>query len=511
MVMIFLVGNHIAQDMTMTTKLSKSKILSGLQCKKRLWLEVHHAEAKVVPADVEHRFMIGHAVGEVACSLHKDGSFVEWNENASAALSETKRLLKEHPEKPIFEATFAHEGVLIRADILKKEAGGYHLIEVKSGTSVKEPNYHDCAVQVWVLEGCGLPVGKVELAHIHNKFVYGGDGDYRGLFRHEDLAGDIAQLKTEVSKWVKKLKKVLAGKEPNIATGAHCNTPYPCPFIDYCSGPGTEYPLSVLPRGKRIAKELEAEGITDIRDIPPGRLHSETQEWVRRVTITGKPEIKSGIKKVMAGHAYPRYYLDFETTRFAVPIWKDTQPYQTLPFQWSCHVEAKPGELTHKEFLDTTGDSPMRPFIESLLRAVGNRGPIFVYSGFEETQLRALAIRFPELDAGIKKVVTRLVDLLPVTKQYYYHPDMHGSWSLKAVLPTIAPDLDYGDLGDVQDGGAAEIAYQEIIHPDTEPQRSQSLAADLRAYCQRDTEALIALVRFLLTGKIQRFETKQAN
>ena len=27
----------------------------------------------------------------------------------------------------------------------------------------------------------------------------------------------------------------------------------------------------------------------------------------------------------------------------------------------------------------------------------------------------------------------------PVTKVNYYHPDMLGSWSIKAVLPTIAP------------------------------------------------------------------------
>ena len=495
----------------MTTKLSKSKILSGLQCEKRLWLEVHHAEAKVVPADVERRFMVGHAVGEVACSLHKDGNLVEWNENASSALSETKRLLKEHPEKPIFEATFAHEGVLIRADILKKEAGGYHLIEVKAGASVKEPNYYDCAVQAWVLEGCGLSLGKVELAHIDSQFVYGGDGDYRGLFRHADLAGDIAQLKTEVPKWVKKLKKVLAGKEPDIATGKHCNTPYPCPFISYCSGPGTDYPLTFLPRGKKIAKELESEGITDIRDIPSGRLSKETHEWVRRVTTSGKWELKPAVKKIIIAHPYPRYYLDFETTKFAVPIWKDTRPYQTLPFQWSCHVETKPDAITHAEFLDTTGVAPMRPFIETLLDALAKSGPIFVYSPYEKRCLKELADRFPDLAKSVAKVIERLVDLLPITRKHYYHPDMHGSWSLKKVLPTIAPDLDYGDLGDVQDGGAAEIAYQEIIHPDTEPQRSQSLAADLRAYCQRDTEALIALVRFLSTGKIKRFETKQAN
>ena len=40
---------------------------------------------------------------------------------------------------------------------------------------------------------------------------------------------------------------------------------------------------------------------------------------------------------------------------------------------------------------------------------------------------------------------------------------MHGSWSIKAVLPTVAPDLSYAKLGDVRDGLAAQTAYLEAI------------------------------------------------
>ena len=112
-----------------------------------------------------------------------------------------------------------------------------------------------------------------------------------------------------------------------------------------------------------------------------------------------------------------------------------------LPFQWSCHIESDIGELVHQEFLDTTGIPPMRGFIESLLRAVGKSGPIFVYSAFEKSRLNELASRFADLQPAVQQVIERLVDLLPITRQYYYHPDMRGSWSIKAVLPTIAPNL----------------------------------------------------------------------
>ena len=347
-----------------------------------------------------------------------------------------------------------------------------------------------------------MSLSRVELAHIDTKFVYNGDGDYRGLFHRANLMGAVTALKREVPDWVSRFQKVLAGSEPNIEMGAHCDTPYTCPFKNYCSGPGTKYPLSYLPRGAKIAKQLESEGISDIREIPPGRLTNTTQEWVRRVTAEGKAELEPEAREKIKKHPFPRYYLDFETISFAVPIWKGTRPYQMLPFQWSCHVESKSGQVSHKEFLDTSGDPPMRPFIKSLLRAVGESGPIFVYSSFEETRLWQLAGCFPDLSEGIEQIIARLVDLYLLTKQNYYHPDMHGSWSLKKVLPTIAPHLDYADLDEIQDGNAAGVAYREIIHPNTEPSRRELLAVALRAYCQRDTEALIALARFLCDESI---------
>lgn len=462
----------------MTAKLSKSQIMSGLQCEKRLWLENHEPESAETSADAEYRLAEGQEVHEVARSLQET--------------SETT-----------FEATFSHQDVLVKVDILKKGARGHVLTEVKSGAGVKEHYRQDCAVQAWVLEGRGVPVERVELAHLDGEFVYGGDGDYRGLLKHENLTDDIAGLKKEVPQWVSRFKTVLKQKKPDIATGRHCNEPYPCPFIAHCSESDAGYPVTRLPKGAKVAKELKAEGITDIRDIPPGRLHNEKQEWVRRVTVSGRAELKPAAKQAVDACSYPRYYLDFETIKFAVPVWKGTRPHQALPFQWSCHAERAPGEVAHHEFLATTGDAPMRAFTDSLLAALGDSGAIFVYTPFEKTRLNEMAGRFPDLQKRIHRVIDRLVDLWPIAKANYYHPDMRGSWSLKAILPTIAPHLNYSDsdLGEVQDGNAAGRAYLEMTCPDTEASRAQSLANNLRAYCKRDTEALVAVVKFFSTGK----------
>jgi hypothetical protein len=53
---------------------------------------------------------------------------------------------------------------------------------------------------------------------------------------------------------------------------------------------------------------------------------------------------------------------------------------------------------------------------------------------------------------------------------------MHGSWSIKAVLPTVAPDLSYDKLGAVRDGLAAQTAYLEAIDAKTSAARRDCIA-----------------------------------
>ena len=91
----------------------------------------------------------------------------------------------------------------------------------------------------------------------------------------------------------------------------------------------------------------------------------------------------------------------------------------------------------------------------------------------------------------------RIVDLLPIIKAHYYHPAMRGSFSIKAVLPTVAPHLSYDGLGDVKDGTAAQAAFEEAISEDTEPSRRLDIEQQLLAYCALDTLAMVELVRFL--------------
>jgi len=119
-----------------------------------------------------------------------------------------------------------------------------------------------------------------------------------------------------------------------------------------------------------------------------------------------------------------------------------------------------------------------------------------VYSSFESTRIRDLAKRFPKMATSLLAINDRLVDLLPIAQEHYYHPDQQGSWSIKSVLPTIAPDLLYDELDGVQDGGMAVLAYREAIDTKTTAGRKNEIKRQLLDYCGLDTYAMVRLWKF---------------
>lgn len=205
----------------------------------------------------------------------------------------------------------------------------------------------------------------------------------------------------------------------------------------------------------------------------------------------------AGAKEDLAAHKLPAYFLDFETIWCVVPVWPGTRPYQQIPFQFSVHRLARTGRLEHCSHLDLSGDDPSEGFARALIEACGERGPIFAYNAsFERTRIGELADRFPRLAARLHAINARVFDLLEVTRARYYHPSQQGNWGLKAVLPAIAPDLGYDQLGEVQNGALAMEAFREAVHPDTAPERKATLGRDLEDYCKLDTLALVRVWAF---------------
>ena len=184
-----------------------------------------------------------------------------------------------------------------------------------------------------------------------------------------------------------------------------------------------------------------------------------------------------------------------------MPFWQGTRPYKAVPIQWSCHIDDGPTDdsvenLRHEEFLDLSGDPPMRSLSEHMIECLGESGPILMYTTFEKTVITGLISLFPDLANPLEQIINRLVDLHPIVKEHYYHPQMLGSWSIKAVLPAIAPHMDYANLEGIKEGMAASDGYLEAIDPKTSAARKVELEEQLLRYCKFDTEAMVEIVRF---------------
>ncbi len=494
-----------SQTVTTMRTLSKSKLLAYCQCPKRLWLEVHHPELRADSAATQASFATGHRVGDVARQLYDpkgQGALIDPQaEGFEAAFARSQALLESN--KPIFEAGFKAEGALAFADVmLPVKRGGkraWRMVEVKSSTSVKDYHRDDTAVQAFIAKSAGVPLVGIALAHIDNSWVYPGNGDYDGLLVEHDLTEDAFGRSKEVRGWIAEAQSIVGKrKEPAIATGKQCTDPYECGFLTYCQSqePQAEHPIHWLPGrlSNALQARIEADKLTELRDVPD-ELLNERQLRVKAVTLSGRPHFdEDRAAQALVEHKLPAFFMDFETIQFAVPIWKGTRPYQQIPFQFSVHRLSRTGKLEQQAFLDLSSKDPHKAFAEALIGACGERGPIFVYNaGFETARIRELADAFPRMAKALLALNERVVDLLPVARDHYYHPSQQGSWSIKAVLPAICPELRYGDLEGVQDGGMAMDAFMEAVAQQTSPARKMEIERQLLAYCALDTYAMVRL------------------
>ena len=484
--------------------LSKSKIIAFRQCPKRLWLELHKPELRDDSAS-EVAFRIGYQVGNIARTIYDpEGTGVTIDIEAlghGEALARSAVLLAQG-HSPVFEAGMRIEGALAYADVMLPDLSDgtlrWRMIEVKSSTGMAAYHQDDIAVQTYIAVCSGVCLSSVSLAHIDNTFVYQGDGDYRGLLREVDLTAEARSRSDEVKQWIAdaQLVAVLA-EEPDAETGSHCTKPFTCGFCGYCNRDKTcpDFPLKSLPNlHYRKREQFEADRYEDLRDVPD-ELLNPLQRRVKQCSTTGGIFFDAGGAAAdLSTFGFPAYFLDFETVSFAVPIWKGTRPYQQIPFQFSLHRLDDAGSLVHEAFLNLTGADPSESLAQALINQCGDEGPVFAYNAsFEATRIRELAGRFPEFAPSLNAIIARIADLLPIARNRYYHPSQQGSWSIKAVLPALCPELSYSQLDGIHCGDMAVEAFKEAINPETTLERHQELEKQLLAYCQLDTFAMVRM------------------
>jgi hypothetical protein len=458
--------------------ISKSSFIRGMQCRKSLWLHFYQPEERDEISESQQQiFDNGHSVGLLAQQLFPggvDASRGEY-EKVQEAAAFTAALI-DGGQPVIYEAAFSDGETLCYMDILVKEADGWAAYEVKASTQVKEYQVKDVAFQYYVITRSGLPLKRISLVHINNQYVRHGELDLQQLFTVEEMTRRILPMQKDIPAALLSLQEMLkSGVFPDIAMGTQCNKPFSCDFLDFC-------------RQSCVVEEEE-------------------------VNVRQASRDQDALDEFLADLEFPLYYMDFETIQFAVPRYDESRPYQQIPFQYSLHVQAsseiakwrdsenngrregeKASDLTHYEFLGTPPDDPRPKFIESLLARIGESGSIIVWNqAFEKTRLKEIARDFPEYATRIELLFDRFADLMvPFRRKHLYMPEMNGSYSLKAVLPALIPDLSYSDLN-IQEGGTASLTYESLYY-DEEPDSVRLKRDNLLEYCKMDTMSMLRIL-----------------
>jgi predicted RecB family nuclease len=480
--------------------LSKSKCVAGIQCLKRLYFQVHHPELAEEAAEEEAaRLEQGEEVGILAQSRLPGGTSV-MAKALDEAIAATAALVSDQSVSTIYEGAFSHSGLVIRTDILQRDASNrWRLVEVKSSVEIKDYYVYDLALQHHVLSATGLQISSADLMYLNRNYTYdGGQYNTRELFLIKDLTRHVRDL--EIAK-ILALQRGVLGKDsaPDVPPGPQCLQPYRCEFFSHCNPNPPDHHISTLPNlTEKKRRVLAGEGIALIDDIPEDFPLTEIQSHVRKAVVTGEPWISETIAPALTELKYPLSFMDFESVCPAIPRFRGMWPYAQLPFQWSIHRKQAIGsELEHEEFVAQDVEDPRRSFVSSLCDALGDSGTIVVYNAaFESQRLYELAHWFPDFLERIVKVQDRLWDLLPFIKKHFYHPGFGGSFSLKSVLPALVPELNY-DKMEVSHGGEAGLAWYRMIRGALNSEERQKVKSALLAYCRQDTLAMVRILDVL--------------
>lgn len=475
--------------------------------------------------------VMGNEVEELARGIFAGGYLVERRSEGAQEL--TQKLIAKH-EPIIFQAAFGTDKYFAASDVLKwnESAQKYDIYEIKmSSTEMdadeedgrpkkvnkkRELQYeYDLAFQTNVIEACGVLLNKKYLIRLNKAYVRNGELDFREnkLFIVEDKTEVVDQLRSVVATEMEQAQKYLV--EEKMPSG-HCPC-YEKGRSSHCTAFALINPdvpaysvhdLNRIGSSKKYLIELLDRGILDMNDIPEddeGLKPKDSKSKPRKlnqvmVHKSKKPMIDfRAIKVELDSLIFPLYFLDYETYPTAIPPYNGYHPYQHIVFQYSLHVlQDKDSEPEHFECLVLDGE-PSERIAKSLRERIGNSGTVISwYKTFENSRNRELASILPEYKDFFLNVIERTYDLMDIVEnQHYVHPGFQGRSSIKKVLPVVAPDFSYKDLG-VKSGTEAIEAYRQITEGELDGEAVKKKEQEMLEYCGRDTYAMYLIYKHLL-------------
>ena len=477
--------------------LSKSKYTLGVQCNKILWLD------KYLPEEREENSNSsvldnGTLVGEYAKDLFGFHIDINFSDNLNEMIKDTEKLLNIN-KIIITEASFVYDNNFCSVDILKKDGNSFEIYEVKSSTEVKDIYIHDISYQVYILLNLGYNVQKASIVHINSNYIRHGKLDLNKLFIIEDVTKKVLDKQIEVKNKIIEIRNYLnTNVEKDEPLGINCMQPYVCPYFKYCTGHLPENNIFNL-RGMRNSTKFKLynDNVITYEDLLKSKIDEKYKTQIKMELYNEDDLIdKERIKDFLNTLSTPLYFLDFETFQEPIPMYDGIRPYEQIPFQYSLHYYDENNELKHKEFLAEADIDPRRRLAEQLVKDIPKDVCTLAYNmSFEKTVIKNLANLYPDLKIHLINIHDHIRDLMiPFKNMDYYSKDMHGSYSIKYVLPALFPDdptLNYHNLDMVHNGSEAMNSYANMGSLSKEEQTE--LRKNLLAYCKLDTYEMVKI------------------
>jgi hypothetical protein len=346
-----------------------------------------------------------------------------------------------------------------------------------------------------------LPLQDISLITINGDYIRNGELNIHELFSIKSVKKEAIENQKMIEENIGISKNTLSGPQiPKIKIGEQCFSPYRCDFMRQC---WKDVPKDLIFEITGISKEdsfaMFNNGIKTIAQIPEANnLNKSINEHIYSFR---NDEIKIDsrtIKTFLSQISYPISFLDFETFMPVVPIYNKTKPYQHIPFQYSLHYkEKRNSELKHFSFLAESGIDPRKYFLESILKEAKGEGSILVYDSLmERNVLNSLKKDFPEYSSNIDLLLKRVIDMMiPFQEKMYYHHSMKNSFSIKNVLPSLVPELNYTDLK-ISSGNIAMTIF-ENLQTETDMFKILEVRENLLEYCKMDTFAMVKIFEVL--------------
>ena len=223
--------------------ITKTDFMRGMQCQKKLWMDKHKPNLKVIPPQIQQRLDAGNEFGDRAMGMF--GEFREMTvyrpgtkiPDKKKMLANTQRHLK-LGTPVICEAAFSNYNNYCAVDILRKTDTGYDFYEVKNASEVKEQFIKDAGFQHYIIARCGLNIGGI--------FIVTHGEDEENPFVINDVTEEAKGYASWVNENIWNLNKIQKQREEiDMPVGDQCTTPYECWYYHYCHDDSEQMSLDV--------------------------------------------------------------------------------------------------------------------------------------------------------------------------------------------------------------------------------------------------------------------------